>query len=342
MRRLIIIGLLIFLLVSLILVSIFIGIFSALTSSSDYSLPSTTGDYILNLPSGSLVYNYLNQMEKELDAQELPAYYLPILLAIMQQESGGNAAATGGDIMQASESIDGNLGNITSADASIKQGVSYFKSLIDKAQDLEIADLRAVLQAYNYGGGFLDYVKRNGGSYTKTMAIDFREMMFTEHNWIGYGDPNYVENVERYLNYLPQAKDGQLLFPVLGRPYCSFGFGRRIHPLYGTIDIHSGMDFLGEEGTPIYASLDGVVSLTVNPEMGICIKTDLDEVSIYYMHLSHTDLRSGDTVRTGDLIGLMGNTGVSTTSHLHFRLDFNDIPIDPAPYFNENDYIKGY
>ena len=331
-----------FILVFLALLVLFLSIHFLVSNEPSFMATQTTGEYLLLLPEGSPVYLYMRAVGREMLLQVVPAKYLNILLAIMQQESGGNAEATGGDIMQASESIDGNLGNITSAEESIKQGVSYFGHLIEIAQELNIQDIRVIVQSYNYGAGFLAFAKEHGGVYSEEISNSFRQKMQDEYDWYGYGDPDYVAHVFRYLNVVStEGSPGVFRFPIpTTRPYLSYGFGSRIHPLFGSEDFHKGLDFLAKEGTPIYSSIEGEVSVVRNESMGLCVITRLENISVYYMHLSATNLEEGELVQAGTIIGLMGNTGYSTESHLHFQVEIDGTPIDPLPFFSPDDYDR--
>ena len=84
--------------------------------------------------------------------------YVPILLAIIQVESGGTME----DVMQSSESA-GLPPNSLSTEASIKQGCIYFASLVKSSKELG-CDQDSIIQAYNYGGGYLNYVAKTGRS----------------------------------------------------------------------------------------------------------------------------------------------------------------------------------
>ena len=86
--------------------------------------------------------------------------YVNYLLAIMQVESGGTAE----DVMQSSESM-GLPPNSLSTEESIKQGCKYFSELLKSAES-KGCDIDTVVQAYNYGGGFIDYVAGHGKKYT--------------------------------------------------------------------------------------------------------------------------------------------------------------------------------
>lgn len=93
--------------------------------------------------------------------------YVNVLLAIIQVESGGTAK----DVMQSSESL-GLPPNSLSTEASIKQGVKYFSELFKSSEALGV-DLDSVIQSYNYGGGFLEYVAKHGKKYTFELAQNF-------------------------------------------------------------------------------------------------------------------------------------------------------------------------
>ncbi|MCO7126689.1 lysozyme family protein [Sporolactobacillus shoreicorticis] len=116
--------------------------------------------------------------------------YTDIIMAIAMQESKGKAV----DVMQASESLGMPRNSITSPKKSIQAGTHYFKkALIRSNGNLELA-----LQSYNFGLGFVDYVKARGGKYTPQLARQFSEEKSKKLNWANYGDPKYVEHVMRY------------------------------------------------------------------------------------------------------------------------------------------------
>ncbi|SHK42888.1 NlpC/P60 family protein [Clostridium cavendishii DSM 21758] len=95
--------------------------------------------------------------------------YVNYLLAIMQVESGGTLQ----DVMQSSESM-GLPANILSAEESIKQGCKYFAALLKTAKSKD-CDINTVIQAYNYGGGFIDYVATKGKKYSFQLAENFSD-----------------------------------------------------------------------------------------------------------------------------------------------------------------------
>lgn len=93
--------------------------------------------------------------------------YINYILAIIQVESGGTAV----DVMQSSESL-GLAPNSLGTEESIKQGVKYFSELLATAES-KGCDLNTVIQSYNYGGGFINYVASNGSKYTFELSESF-------------------------------------------------------------------------------------------------------------------------------------------------------------------------
>ena len=113
-------------------------------------------------------------------------------------------------------------------------------------------------------------------------------------------------------------------------------FGYRTPPTGGASSYHQGVDLAGPEGTPIYAARSGRVTVAgwTNAAGYYVTINHLDGFSSIYMHLSSYCVSSGTTVSQGQLIGYMGNTGISTGSHLHFGIAYNGAYVNPANYVN--------
>jgi murein DD-endopeptidase MepM/ murein hydrolase activator NlpD len=116
------------------------------------------------------------------------------------------------------------------------------------------------------------------------------------------------------------------------------GFGMRIHPIYGIAKMHYGIDFTAPQGTPIYATGDGVVT-TAGVGTGTGNHVIIDHGYGYeteYMHMVKIKAREGQHVKRGEVIGWVGSTGASTGPHCHYEVHINGIPVDPV-YFFYND-----
>jgi murein DD-endopeptidase MepM/ murein hydrolase activator NlpD len=121
------------------------------------------------------------------------------------------------------------------------------------------------------------------------------------------------------------------------------GFGMRTHPIYKVRKMHSGIDFAASIGTPIYATADGKV-VTVDVKFsGYGKLVEVDHGFGYrtrYAHMHEFAVRPGQNVKRGDLIGYVGNTGLSTAPHLHYEVLINGSQVDPVHYFY-NDLSAG-
>lgn len=114
------------------------------------------------------------------------------------------------------------------------------------------------------------------------------------------------------------------------------GYGLRIHPVYKISKFHSGMDFTAPLGTEIYASGDGIVEEATRSRrgMGNCITLNHGfGYSSVYGHLDNFNVRPGQKVHRGDVIGYVGNTGMSVAPHLHYEIKLNGLNVDPVNYF---------
>lgn len=117
------------------------------------------------------------------------------------------------------------------------------------------------------------------------------------------------------------------------------GFGMRIDPVYGTPKMHKGLDFTAPQGTPIYATGDGRVTLAINDNSGYGNHVIINHGYGYetlYGHMYRIKVRRGDNVRRGEVIGWVGSTGKSTGPHCHYEVHINNRDVDPV-YFFYND-----
>ncbi len=114
------------------------------------------------------------------------------------------------------------------------------------------------------------------------------------------------------------------------------GFGWRIHPIHKINKFHGGMDFTAKPGTPIYATGDGKVTFADYATNGYGMHVIIDHGFDYetlYAHLSKIEVKKGQKVKRGDVIGLVGNSGLSSGPHLHYEVRKNEEQIDPVNFF---------
>jgi murein DD-endopeptidase MepM/ murein hydrolase activator NlpD len=117
------------------------------------------------------------------------------------------------------------------------------------------------------------------------------------------------------------------------------GFGYRIDPIYKTRKLHAGLDFTAPQGTPIYATANGTVTIAGNTGDGYGNHVVINHGFGYetlYGHMVRVKVRNGEKVTRGQVIGWVGSTGKSTGPHCHYEVHKNGQKIDPV-YFFYND-----
>lgn len=159
------------------------------------------------------VLKYQSMIEKSLSKYDLEEY-TTVLLALMQQESKGK----GGDPMQASESAGRSPGSIQDPKKSIHQGVKHFRNVLKYGKRKDV-DFPTIIQAYNMGQGYIQYVSKHGGEHSEKLAKKFSlkqvhkkpevydcggfKMNFRQPYC--YGDFTYSTKVNQYLHSLKQT-----------------------------------------------------------------------------------------------------------------------------------------
>ncbi|HWJ69984.1 MAG TPA: M23 family metallopeptidase [Sphingobium sp.] len=120
----------------------------------------------------------------------------------------------------------------------------------------------------------------------------------------------------------------------------SSNFGSRSDPFNGQRRLHQGIDIPGPIGTPIYATADGVVRRAqwANGYGNLVEISHGNGLETRYGHLSKLIAQPNERVRRGQLIGLMGSTGRSTGSHLHYEVRIAGSAVNPIPYIDGTNY----
>lgn len=144
-----------------------------------------------------------------------------------------------------------------------------------------------------------------------------------------------IKNKEKLLAAIPAIQ------PVSNKDLrkIASGFGSRIDPVYKVTKFHAGLDFTAQQGTPIYATADGRVSEANFNDGGYGNHVVINHGYGYetlYGHMVRIKARVGRTVKRGEVIGWVGNTGKSTGPHCHYEVHKNGSPVDPV-YFFYND-----
>jgi murein DD-endopeptidase MepM/ murein hydrolase activator NlpD len=168
-----------------------------------------------------------------------------------------------------------------------------------------------------------------GGPYEPVSATDnadprFRELFTT---W------RQLDQLEHGVAAIPSA------MPLQSNANFTSGYGIRSDPFRGRAAMHAGIDLAGPMGSPIYATADGIVGRSEwnNGGYGNLVEIDHGQgIQTRYGHLSQRIATAGQRVHRGDLIGLMGSTGRSTGSHLHYEVRIDGRAVNPVPFMQSS------
>ncbi|OJV76371.1 MAG: hypothetical protein BGO34_00580 [Bacteroidia bacterium 44-10] len=128
--------------------------------------------------------------------------------------------------------------------------------------------------------------------------------------------------------------DYPVIFPIKKPSRISSGFGMRYHPIYKVRKFHTGIDIPKMKGTPVYATGNGeVVRKGYCSGYGYYIEIEhAGDFRSFYAHLSKTTVNIGDTVSIATQIACVGNSGISTGSHLHYEIRKGKRYLNPAEW----------
>ena len=140
------------------------------------------------------------------------------------------------------------------------------------------------------------------------------------------------ENKAEMLPYFPAIQPIENLDLTL----IASGYGHRIHPIYKIPKMHNGIDFSAPVGTPVYATGNGVVKMVTRSERGLGNQILIDHGYGYetlYACMDEMNVRNGQELKRGDLIGTVGDTGLSVAPHLHYEVHLDGEAMNPVNYF---------
>lgn len=205
-------------------------------------------------------------------------------------------------------------------DATIERIIAMFAYDIDMTKRVAAGDTIEILETGDTGDGTEEELLYVGLTLSGTTRQLYR--FTTDDGVVDFYDPD-GETGKRFLNRRPLEGGGTL----------RSRFGYRIHPIFKTRRLHTGVDLAARTGTPIYASGDGVISY-YKWQSGYGNKVEIQHVNGYetaYGHMSRfaEGLGVGSRVRQGQIVGYVGSTGQSTGPHLHFEIKINGNLVDP-------------
>jgi len=234
--------------------------------------------------------------------------------------ASSNRAAKGND-------LDGPLGRVSAALDRIDHRQMVLLSDLEKRLDAKAHRMRGVLSELSVdplrapgaglGGPFVPANPPRSGAN----AFD-REFYRVD---VARAEVNQYAHT---LRFVPVRK------PVAGDIDMSSPFGMRLDPFLGRPAIHTGVDLRGEIGEPVHATATGRVSIA-GRDGGYGNMVEINHgngLATRYGHLSRILVRVGQTVRVGEVIGLIGSTGRSTGPHLHYETRINGEAVDPQKF----------
>jgi murein DD-endopeptidase MepM/ murein hydrolase activator NlpD len=186
-------------------------------------------------------------------------------------------------------------------------------------------------------GGSDKYSYLNGFENSKLLIETARNLDIISKQ-IVVQSKSYDEVIEMVKDKEKMVASIPAIQPIAIKDLERFGsaFGYRMHPILHYVRMHEGVDLIANTGTKVYATGNGIVTRTEIMGSGfgknIRISHGYGYMTIY-AHLSKILVRSGQRVKRGDLIGLVGSTGLSTSPHLHYEVRINNAPVNPLNFY---------
>ncbi len=216
------------------------------------------------------------------------------------------------------------MNELESRDNEVYRSIFEADPIPDSARVKEMEAKKEVNLIQNLSN--IDLLKNMQGQLNNlSLRMSFQTNSFVEITTM-------VKNKEKLLRAIPAIQ------PVSNKNLnrVASGFGYRIDPLYKDYRLHAGLDFAAPVGTPIYATSDGVVQIAGFNTDGYGNKVVINHGYGYqtlYGHMVRVKVRSGQTVKRGEVIGYVGSTGKSTGPHCHYEVIKRGAKVDPVYYF---------
>jgi len=234
--------------------------------------------------------------------------------------------------------LEAKLGDLNSAILSLKEQMA---GLIEKEKNVRMVfglpEVDAEIRELGVGGPVSNQRFNVGPQVEQADMTEsdldklLRQARFEKENF----DYIYssLSGRKKFLDHTPA------IIPTAG--YFSCGFGNRVDPFTGINQPHLGVDLAADIGTLVYATADGIVS-SVERDVGLGRVVKINHLYGYltvYGHLSQIKVAQGQSVKRGEIIGTVGNTGLTTGPHLHYEVHFQGQPQNPVRYFLNSEYL---
>lgn len=186
---------------------------------------------------------------------------------------------------------------------------------------------------YSRGGA----IEFSGYPRDQELKLQMEDLEQKLSDILAFMEPKFPSNTLADLALLELSGDIPGIYPSFGR--ISDTWGSRIHPITKHLDFHYGIDISNTTGTPVYATAAGVVKKAAYVK-GYGRRIVIEHGNGYeslYAHLYSYRVQKGDKVSKGQIIALMGNSGLSTGPHLHYEVHYNQRTLNPAKFLNRTE-----
>ncbi len=248
--------------------------------------------------------------EARLESRELPAS----MTRVASRGDGGG--------------LDGILGRISAALDKVDRRQTAVLTEMEERMDGKARRMRSVLSDLGVNPAKAPAGVGLGGPFVPSKPPRSGASVFDRQLYRVNVARAEINQYSRVLVAVPVRK------PVAGEVDMSSPFGMRLDPFLGRPAIHTGIDLRGEIGEPVHATAAGKITIA-GRDGGYGNLVEINHgngLSTRYGHLSEIDVKVGQTVRIGDVIGKIGSTGRSTGPHLHYETRINGEAVDPQKF----------
>ena len=232
--------------------------------------------------------------------------------------------------------------NLTSQYEVIDKNMKQVEIVLDEIQDRDDNIYRVIFEADPIPTSIRKQGFGGVNRYEKLLGLSNSELMINTSKKIDQLTKQLYLQSKSFDEVIDLAKNKSNMLasipaiqPVANKDLkrMASGYGYRIHPIYKTRKMHYGMDFSAKTGTEIYSTGDGVVSKVKRSKRGYGNYVKINHGFGYetlYAHMSKYIVKKGQKVKRGEVIGFVGNSGISTAPHLHYEVRKDNKKINPV------------
>ena len=237
------------------------------------------------------------------------------------------------------------INNLTTQYKFINNNLKQIELVLDDIQKRDDNIYRTIFEAdpiptsiRKQGFGGVNRYKKLGGFSNSDLIINTTKKIDQLTKQLYLQSKSFDEIIELAKNKSEMLASLPAIQPVANKDLkrMASGYGYRIHPIYKTRKMHYGMDFSAKIGTEIYATGDGVISKVKRSKRGYGNYVKINHGFGYetlYAHMSKYIVKKGQKVQRGEVIGFVGNTGISTAPHLHYEVRKDNKKINPVNFY---------